>query len=189
MFNKSRTYFLLTVILLFTGYLWLSGKDDVKINEISSSEQFKAIVEGAGPGLVAFNLYTDWSLPSRVLEPILRDVAEENSEKVTFYKINLDNFPQLSEFFEASGIPFVVFIRNRKAVHALTGVQPKSAYENVINMYCDTSDVRSRSPQIQFEAEGLLVTENSRQKTGRNMALALVVNGEYKENKEMQKRE
>ncbi|MFP4015279.1 MAG: thioredoxin family protein [Chitinispirillaceae bacterium] len=145
------------LLIYFASGFW---KQKNIITEIHSENQFTMIIQEAGPELIAFEVYTEWSLPSRILLPMLKEVARENEEYVTMYRLNLDNFPQLSDLFQSSSVPFVVFFKNQKAIHALTGVQPKSVYERVINMYRNTTPEHQESPRQQATPEGILIIRN-----------------------------
>lgn len=136
---------------------------DELVQSISSLEQFNAIVEHSGNRLIAFDLYADWCMPCHVLEPVLKEIAKENSSKVTIYKINADQFPQIIEAFGVNGIPFVVFIKNKKAIYALMGVQPKESYLKIINNYADTSSEKIKEPDGK-RVEGLKIKNLSYQR-------------------------
>jgi thioredoxin-like negative regulator of GroEL len=78
-------------------------------------------------------------MPCQILAPTLDEIARENRTLITIFKVNTDQFPQISEAFGATGIPFVVFIKNKKAIYALMGVQSKDSYQKIINTFADTS--------------------------------------------------
>ncbi|MFP4164554.1 MAG: thioredoxin family protein [Chitinispirillaceae bacterium] len=154
--NLILTFTISSVLLMF--FLSDIFKKRDLITEINSEEQFRIVIEESGPELIALEVYTEWSIPSRVLLPVLKQIARNHQESVTIYRLNLDNFPQLVPLFESSRIPFVVFFKNQKAVHALTGVQPKSAYERIINMYKNTSDGQTDPPSEEITPGGLIMT-------------------------------
>jgi thioredoxin 1 len=102
------------------------------IREVKSAEHFREIMEGSGDGLVVFELYADWCMPCKMLSPVLTALAKQYYERAWFYKINTDLLPQIASMFGAKGIPFVAFIKEKKNVHSLVGVQPKTEYEQAI---------------------------------------------------------
>ncbi len=105
------------------------------IQTINSVDEFKSIIENAGDRLLVFDLYADWCMPCKVLSPQLEKVAREKSAKATIYKINVDKHPGIAGAFGVRGIPFVVFVKQQTAVHAITGVQPKEAYARAIDEF------------------------------------------------------
>jgi thioredoxin 1 len=114
-----------------------SQKDSIQ--PITSVEQFNSIIENAGDKLLVFNLYADWCMPCHVLAPTLLELAAENKSKITIFKIDTDQFPQITAAFGVTGIPFVVFVKNKKAIYALIGVQPKDSYTKIIEAYTDST--------------------------------------------------
>ncbi len=138
---------LITVILLFS--LCAPDKKDEKtapavikkaeplIKAITSEEEFKTLIESAGDRLLIFDLYADWCRPCKVLSPVLEDIAKENQGRASFYKINIDNHKRIAAQFGVSGIPYVVFLKNKKLVHALTGVMPREKYVQAINKFSE----------------------------------------------------
>lgn len=108
---------------------------------IESEEQFKAIVDTSGDRLLVFDLYADWCMPCKILSPLLEEIAKENKGKASFYKINVDKHKRIAAMFGVSGIPFVVFVKNKTGVHALTGVLPRARYQRVINEFTHNKSV------------------------------------------------
>ncbi|UCH97453.1 MAG: hypothetical protein JSV88_11530, partial [Candidatus Aminicenantes bacterium] len=102
------------------------------VTVIGSEEIFKKVIEEPNK-LMVFDLYADWCGPCKVLSPMLEEIARENKDKASFYKINVDHHPRLAAAFKVSGIPYVVFLKNKTVVYALTGLYPKDAYVKAIN--------------------------------------------------------
>lgn len=125
----SKKILILITILIFRGSIF------GEIKTITSIEQFTKIVENSGDRLLVFDLYADWCMPCKILTPILQKVSEEKKDQADFYKINVDKNPQIAGAFGVSGIPFVVFVKNKTGVSALTGVQSKEAYLKTIDKF------------------------------------------------------
>lgn len=136
----------LTFPLLITGLLLLpacstanskksSTAADAKVQVIASGSELDSILTNAKDRLLVFDLYADWCMPCKILSPLLEEIAKEKKDKATIYKINVDESPDIAAAFGVSGIPFVVFVKNKTGVHALTGVQPKDAYIRAIDRF------------------------------------------------------
>ncbi len=110
---------------------------DGKVHAITTVDELKAVLESSPGRLLMFDLYADWCGPCRILSPMIADIAAEQQDLVSVYKINVEQSPELASIFGVSGIPFVVFVKDKKPVHALTGVQPRGAYVRVIHYYAD----------------------------------------------------
>jgi thioredoxin len=102
------------------------------VTEIQGEESLMKIIEEPNK-LMVFDLYADWCGPCQVLSPMLEKIARENKDKADFYKIDVDQQPRLSALFKVSGIPYVVFLKNKTILYALTGLYPKEEYIKVIN--------------------------------------------------------
>ncbi len=107
------------------------------IINIDSKEHFSSVLKSSNEKLLMFDLYADWCKPCRMLSPLLKEIAKENSSKVTVVKIDVDKYPGIAQAFGVRGIPFVVFVKEEKGVHAITGVRQKEAYVSAINKYSD----------------------------------------------------
>ena len=109
-----------------------SRKENHAITSVASTDHFNKILKQSGGQLLVFDLYADWCAPCRILSPILEEIAREHRKKTAVYKINVDYLPEISRMFGVSGIPLVVFVKNGKAVHQLTGVHPKDTYVQAV---------------------------------------------------------
>jgi thioredoxin 1 len=105
------------------------------IHGITSEDEFQRIVDGSGSRLLAFDLYANWCMPCRMLAPVLEKIAVENSSRVTFFKINLEKLPGVSQTFHVNGIPHVAFIKNKAVVETVVGMQPEQTYLDIISRY------------------------------------------------------
>ena len=115
-----------------------SGKTTV-IKTISSVDELNSVITSAKDRLLMFDLYADWCMPCRILSPILEQIAVEQKDKVTIYKINIDRNPEIAGALGVSGIPFVVYVKNREGIHAFTGVQSKDTYVRAIHLLSSPS--------------------------------------------------
>lgn len=105
------------------------------VGVIQTQTHYNRIIEAAGDKLLVLDLYADWCMPCKMLSPLLEDIAGAYKDRADFYKINVDNNPGISRMFGVSGIPYVVFVRNKEMVHSLTGVQPRETYVEAIERY------------------------------------------------------
>jgi thiol-disulfide isomerase/thioredoxin len=109
------------------------------LEPISTINQLDVIIEHSGSHLICFYLYANWCIPCKILEPRLISIARDNVSRITIYKIDIDLFPQMTTAFSATGIPFTIYIKNKKVIQAFLGVHPRSSYEQIIKIYSDTT--------------------------------------------------
>jgi thioredoxin len=106
---------------------------------ITNSEELSAASDKAGDRMVVLDLYADWCMPCKVLQPVLHELAVEYKNKAFFYRVNVDRSPDLVRAFGVRGIPYIVFMKQNKAVYTLTGVNPKESYRKILDICKGTS--------------------------------------------------
>lgn len=109
------------------------------VETISSLDQLNRIVEGTPEKLLVFDMYADWCRPCKILAPTFTSLANDHKDNALFFRVNIDQNPDIASAFGVRGIPYVVFIKNKEAVHALTGLNPRETYEQVIKT-CGNSE-------------------------------------------------
>lgn len=102
---------------------------------IKNKVQFNQIIENSGERLLMVEFYADWCPPCKELAPVLEEIAKESREHVDIYKINTDENSDLAYTFRVTGIPHVVFIKNKESVFSLSGLYPKKMYLKVISSF------------------------------------------------------
>lgn len=102
---------------------------------VRNLDDFKQIIEQNPDRLLVFDLYADWCMPCRILSPMLEEIAQEQKKNASFYKVDVDKMPQVAQMFQVQGIPYVVFLKNKQAVYALTGVRQKAEYIEAVVKY------------------------------------------------------
>lgn len=107
-----------------------------------NTEQFKQLVfnydknpdnwvfEGDLPTIVDF--YADWCKPCKMIAPTLEKLQEKYKGKIRVYKINTDENPGLSQYFQIQGIPALLFIPMEGQPQMASGALPESDLEKAI---------------------------------------------------------
>ena len=99
---------------------------------ISALEGLDSALSRAGGRMVVLDFYADWCRPCRALAPSLHGLAAEFRGTADFYRVNVDRSPSLAREFGVRGIPFVVFMKGDTTVYALTGVNPRERYAEIL---------------------------------------------------------
>ena len=102
---------------------------------IQTKEHLNKIIATSGERLLMIDFYADWCPPCKELNPVLEEIAKENPTKVLIYKINTDQNKDLAQDYRVTGIPHVVFIKNKETLLSLSGLYPKKMYLRVIDRY------------------------------------------------------
>jgi len=82
------------------------------------------------PVIVDFG--ADWCGPCKQLDPILEEIAEENTDKLKVFKINIDENPMVPQKFGVRGIPTIMLFKEGKLIDTKVGSLPKTALANWI---------------------------------------------------------
>jgi len=78
-------------------------------------------------GLIDF--YADWCAPCKMMEPIMDKLRIEG---VKVLKVNVDEQPELSEYFGIRSIPTFVSIKDGKEHNRLLGANPESKLREIL---------------------------------------------------------
>lgn len=93
--------------------------------EISSDSQFSELTTSVAPNtLVALYFHTPWAEPCKQMNQVFSTLSDVYSSSL-FLSINADNFPDISESFDVSAVPYFVLLRDSTILKELSGADPK----------------------------------------------------------------
>lgn len=75
--------------------------------------------------LVLVDFFATWCEPCSVLAPILEKAVESFRDKIDLFKINVDDFPLISQKYNVERIPFVVLFKKGKPIQGFVGLKPE----------------------------------------------------------------
>ncbi len=84
------------------------------VSELTESEFTQVINEKKSP-LIIVDFFAEWCMPCQMMAPIIARLAEKNP-KAKFCKINVDNAAKLSDEYEISTIPCIIFFKDGKEI-------------------------------------------------------------------------
>ena len=100
-----------------------------KIWNYDTDKEWKYL--GDKPAII--DLYATWCGPCKRLAPILEEIQKEYGSKIQIYKVDTDKEKQLSNLFNVSSIPLMVFIPKKGEPYLVTGLRPKEQLVEIIN--------------------------------------------------------
>lgn len=80
-------------------------------------------------GLAIVDYWASWCMPCKMLAPIYESVAAEMADKLSFYKINIDQSQEIATASRVNSIPTLIIYSNGKEVSRVSGYRSK---ENLI---------------------------------------------------------
>jgi thioredoxin 1 len=107
-------------------YIYLSTQkigDPLVIKEINKNDFDRFVVSSKSPTLVDF--WAEWCGPCRVFSPIIEELSSEFGGKVNFYKLNVDDNPEIAEKYQVMSIPTAMLFENGEVKAASIGAVPK----------------------------------------------------------------
>ena len=98
-----------------------------------NQHNFAQVVESSQHVPVLVDFWADWCQPCQVLSPLLTKLAQEYRGGVIVAKVNADAEQGLAAHFRVRSLPTVMVIWQGQIVDQLVGVQPESAYREIID--------------------------------------------------------
>lgn len=101
--------------------------------EVNQHNFTQAVVEASQSVPVLVDFWADWCQPCQTLGPMLAKLANEYRGGVIVAKINADKEQALAGHFRVRSLPTVMVIWQGQLVDQLVGLQPESAYRQIID--------------------------------------------------------
>ncbi len=119
----------------------VDNSDTVYTVHSIDQDRFKDVIADWGatdwnmvtPKPVVVDFYADWCMPCRRLAPILRDVAQYYHGEVDFYRINVDDNPDIASAFEVRSIPMLLICPLQGDPKSLVGLYTMQEYIRFID--------------------------------------------------------
>jgi thioredoxin 1 len=103
----------------------------VPVIEITAANYTAEVLQSPVPVLIHF--YAPWVGPSRLLAPILEEIANDYAGRVKVGKINVDDAPYLEALFGPTELPTLLVIRNGTEQARLAGSISKAAITQMLD--------------------------------------------------------
>ncbi|KAB2890479.1 MAG: thioredoxin [Desulfobulbaceae bacterium] len=100
-----------------------------KVQQVSDTE-FNTLISSEQPSLVDF--WAPWCGPCKAIGPVIEDLAEEYSGKVTIAKMNVDENPVTPGKYGIRAIPTLILFKKGEVVDQITGAVGKSQLVDLI---------------------------------------------------------
>jgi thioredoxin 1 len=104
-----------------------------EINHISDDSFQNDVLQADKPVLVDFTAV--WCGPCKMLDPVVKQLAQEWAGKVKIVKLDVDSNPNVTMEYQVMGLPTLIMFVNGQPVERVPGYQPKERLINKFSPY------------------------------------------------------
>ncbi|MBY8859617.1 thioredoxin [Nocardia sp. CA2R105] len=90
---------------------------------VSDATFAHTVLDAPLPVLVEFTAH--WCPPCRMIEPVLTEIAAEQSDRLTVVQLDVDANPVTTAAYSVLSMPTLMVFRNGTAIHTLVGARSK----------------------------------------------------------------
>ncbi|MEY0233609.1 thioredoxin TrxA [Providencia manganoxydans] len=102
-----------------------------KIIHITDASFESAVLKASSPVLVDF--WAAWCGPCKMIAPILDEISEEYTGKLTIAKLNIDDNPATAPKYGIRGIPTLLLFKNGEVAATKVGALSKSQLKEFLD--------------------------------------------------------
>ena len=138
----SISYILVGVfIIAVLGFIYYSANKMHNAKKVPTSKKIKVLDNKnfknvIARGVVLVDFWAPWCGPCQTIAPVLNEIAETESEKVTVAKVNVDNQQQIASKLKVKSIPTLVMFKDGKEINRFVGYKPKRFLMKQVDSAC-----------------------------------------------------
>jgi len=102
-----------------------------ELEHVSSADFNQQVIQSAEPILVDFTAV--WCGPCKMLEQVLKQLAEDWKEKLRIVKLDVDQNPELAGTYKVMSVPTLILFKEGKPIERVTGYLPKDRLSKIFS--------------------------------------------------------
>ncbi|MCP5196778.1 MAG: co-chaperone YbbN [Gammaproteobacteria bacterium] len=114
-----------------------------------NQNNFASLVETSQQVPVLVDFWADWCQPCQQLTPLLTKLAQEYQGGFILAKVNADVEQGLAAHFRVRSLPTVMVIWQGQIMEQLVGLQPESAYRQIIDQFGGAKSSNALQEQVE----------------------------------------
>ncbi|HLP04913.1 MAG TPA: thioredoxin family protein [Paludibacter sp.] len=139
----KRLYGIFVLFLMISAKVLAQNPANVQIVELNAAA-FKQKVwnfdkdktfKRVGNTPLILDFHATWCRPCKMLAPHLQTIQNKYKGKLTVYKIDVDQEPQIAQRFNVEGMPTLVFIPGKTAWKSEVGYREYNDLEKLVKAY------------------------------------------------------
>ncbi|MDD3743587.1 MAG: thioredoxin [Lentimicrobiaceae bacterium] len=128
----------IALVVGFAVYMIYSWQRLKKMSAVPESDKIITLTDKnykhqLGDGLIMVDFWAEWCMPCKIMGPVLNELAGDEKFKARVAKLNVEDFPAISQQFAIKGIPTLIVFKNGKEVNRIVGVKPKDFIMKQVN--------------------------------------------------------
>ena len=101
-----------------------------EISDVTDATFESEVLKSTTPVLVDF--WAEWCGPCKAIAPIVKEIADDNGDRLKVVKINIDDSPQTPGNYGIRSIPTILMFKDGQVVSQLTGARPKGDFQELV---------------------------------------------------------
>jgi thioredoxin 1 len=110
---------------------------DTRVKKVTDQEFVDAVLESGKPAVVDF--WATWCVPCKALDEVLHDVASAYDDRVSFYKVDVNESNQTANRYSVRSIPMLLFFNGGEIVDRAVGSLTREAIEEKLQAMLESA--------------------------------------------------
>lgn len=104
----------------------------VRYKKLSDKDYDTILPASKQPKVIVFS--ASWSGNAVIVDTVMEKVIDQYADNIEFYKVDIDDNPELSKFFNVSSVPTLAFVNRGEILDLIKGFLPKKKLINRIEI-------------------------------------------------------
>lgn len=140
----TRISFAIISILFLTQFISMAQNSHSKIKQDNGGLTVDAFYMKVNnkERIVLVYFSADWCVPCIKLKPTIKQIEEEEKERVEVLNLDVDENPKIATYFEINTLPLFILYKNGKKVWERNMFTSKADLLKAINLYAIKTNVK-----------------------------------------------